>query len=140
MTTRQKPQLLLARAEIVQAPAARACDDQSFELPGGLYAAMAIMFAGFVAVLALAFRGHMAVSYGVIFAFLTAFFAIPAIFPRVKPADGRTRALSWAMFRYKGIATATGRMTATEATILVLLLPFLILCFGIAMATIAALV
>jgi hypothetical protein len=140
MTTRQKPEVLIARDEIVAAPAARACDDQSFELPGGLYAAMAIMFAGFVAVLSLAFRGgHMAVSYGVIFAFFAAFFAVPAILPRMKP-EGRTKALSWAMFRYKGIQTATGRSSATEATVLVLLLPFLILCFGIAVATIAAFV
>lgn len=139
MTTRHKSEVLIARDEIVAAPAPRACDDQSFELPGGLYAAMAIMFAGFVAVLSLAFRGgHMAVSYGVIFAFIAAFFAIPAIFPKMKQ-DAPTRPLSWAMFRYKGIQTATGRLTATEATVLVLLLPFLVLCFGIAIAAIAAL-
>jgi hypothetical protein len=140
MTIRQKPEVLIARDEIVAAPAQRACDDQSFELPGGLYVAMATMFAGFIAVLALSFRsGHMAVAYGVIFAFLGAYFAIPAIFPQMK-SEGRTRALSWAMFRYKGIQTATGRASASEATVLVLLLPFLVLCFGIAIATIAALV
>jgi hypothetical protein len=139
MTTRQKPEVLIARDEIVAAPVQRACDDQSFELPGGLYVAMATMFAGFIAVLALAFRGgHMAVAYGVIFAFIALYFAIPAIFPQMKPED-RTRALSWAMFRYKGIHTATGRSSAAEATVLVLLLPFLVLCFGIAVATIAAL-
>jgi hypothetical protein len=134
MTTRQVPEVLLAREEIVAPPAARACDDQSFELPGGLYAAMATMFAGFIAVLALAFRGgHMAVAYGVIFAFLAAYFAIPAIFQQRK-------GLSWAMFRRRGIETETGRASASEATVLVLLLPFLILCFGIAIATIAAFV
>ncbi|HEX5237960.1 MAG TPA: hypothetical protein VFW39_05800 [Sphingomicrobium sp.] len=140
MTARHKPEVLIARDEIVAAPALRACDDQSFELPGRLYVAMATMFVGFIAVLAFSFRGsHMAVAYGVIFAFLGAYFAIPAIFPQMKP-EGRTKALSWAVFRYKGIQTATGRATATEATVLVLLLPFLILCFGIAIATIASLV
>ena len=110
MTTRQRPEVLVARDEIVAPPPQRACDDQTFELPGGIYAAMAAMFAGFVAVLGLAFRGgHMAVAYGVIFAFLAAFFAIPAIFPRSKPVETRTRALSWARFHYKGISTATGR-------------------------------
>jgi hypothetical protein len=134
MTTRQKPEVLVARAEIVAAPVKRACDDQSFELPGRLYAAMAIMFTGFIAVLALAFRGgHMAVAYGVIFAFIAAFFAIPAMFQQ-------KQGLSWSMFRYRGVKTATGRSTAGEATILVLLLPFLILCFGIAIATIASFV
>ena len=101
---------------------------------------MAFLFAGFIAVLSLDFRGgHMAVSYGVIFAFIAVFFPIPAIFPQIK-SDGPTRALSWALFRYKGIQTATGCSSATEATVLVLLLPFLILCFGIAIATIAAFV
>jgi hypothetical protein len=134
MTARHTPEVLIARDEIVAAPAPRACEDQSFELPGGLYAAMTVMFAGFIIVLGSAFRGgHMAVAYGVIFAFLAAFFAIPAMFQR-------KRGLSWGMFRYKGIQTATGRTSAREATILVLLLPFLILCFAIAVATIASLV
>lgn len=65
MTTRLKPEVLIARDEIVAPPVARACDDQCFELPGGLYVAMVFLFAGFIAVLSLAFRGgHMAVSYG----------------------------------------------------------------------------
>lgn len=134
MTIRQKPEVLVARDEIVAAPTERACTDQSFELPGGIYAAMAMMFTGFVGVLALAFRGgHMAVAYGVIFAFMAAYFAIPAMFQQ-------KQGLSWSMFRYRGVQTATGRSTAAEATVLVLLLPFLIMCFGIAVATIAALV
>ena len=134
MTTRQKTEVLIARDEIVAPPIERACEDQSFELPGGLYAAMATMFAGFIVVLAFGFPGgHMGVAYGVIFAFLAAFFAIPASFQQ-------KQGLSWAMFRYKGIQTATGRSSATEATVLVLLLPFLILCFGIAIVSIAALV
>ena len=134
MTSRVRPDVLIARDEIVAPPGTRACDDQSFELPGRVYAAMAVMFTGFIAVLSLAFRGgHMAVAYGVIFAFIAAFFALPAMF---QPKQG----LSWSMFRYRGVQTATGRSSAAEATALVLLLPFLILCFGIAVATIAALV
>jgi hypothetical protein len=140
MTTRLTTEVLLARDEIVAAPAQRACGDQSFELPGGIYVAMVLMFASFVAVLSLAFRGHMAVSFGVIFAFLAAFFAVPSLFPRMKPQESRTRALSWSRFMQKGIRTATGRTSAKDATILVLLLPFLILSFSVAVATIAALV
>lgn len=132
MTTRQKPEVLIGRDEIVAAPAPRACVDQTLGLPGGLYVVMAMMFVGFISVLAMSFRGgHMVVAYAAILAFLVAFFTLPALFQRQK-------GLSWAMFRYKGIQTATGHASATEATILVLLLPFLILCFGIAIATIAA--
>lgn len=140
MTTRQVPEVLVARAEIVAPPVARACEDQSFELPGAIYAAMVAMFTGFILVLSLAFRGgHMVVAYGVIFAFIAVFFAIPAIFPKMK-SEGRSKSLSWAMFKYRGIVTATGRTSAKEATVLVLLLPILIFCFAIAIATIASLV
>jgi hypothetical protein len=139
MTTRVKTEVLVARDEIVAAPVERACTDQSFELPSGLYIAMAVLFAGFVGVLGLAFRGgHMAVAYGVIFAFIAAFFAIPAMFPAMAP--DRKKALSWSTFRMRGIQTATGRGSAGEATTLVLLLPFLIFCFGMAVAAIAMIV
>ena len=139
MTTRVKPEVLIARDEMVAAPAARACDDQNFELPTGLYITMAMLFGGFIAVLSLAFRGgHMAVAYGVIFAFIAAFFAVPAMFPGMAPS--RKKALSWAMFRMRGVHTATGRSTAGEATVLVLLLPFLIFCFGMTIAAIAMIV
>lgn len=139
MTTRQTHDVLIARDEIVASPAPRACDDQSFELPTGIYVAMALMFVGFVAVLAVAFSGTMAVSFGVIFAFLAAFFAVPALFPYMAK-DSRTVALKWQEFLERGIETATGPTSAASATVLVLALPFLILCFAIAVATIAALV
>jgi len=141
MSGRQTQQQLLVRDEIVAAPGVRACEDQSFELPPAIYVAMASMFAGFVAVLGLAFRGgHMAVVYGVIFAFIAAFFAVPTMFPAMAADQTGTKALSWSEFSNRGIATATGRASAREATILVLLLPFLVLCFGIAVAAITLLV
>ena len=137
MTSRLTSETLLARDEIVASPEPRACDDQTFELPAGLYVAMGLMFAGFIVVLSLSFRDQMAVSYGIVFAFLAAFFAVPVIFMRAKPRSSRS-ALSWFEFADRGIDTATGRVSAREATLLVLLLPFLILCFGIAVAVIAA--
>ncbi|HEX8938309.1 MAG TPA: hypothetical protein VF776_08580 [Sphingomicrobium sp.] len=136
MTTRIRSELLIARREIVAAPAERACTDQSFELPTGLYGAMAAMFAGFVTVLGVGLRGgHMAVVYGVIYAFIAVFFALPAAFPSLAP--GGRKAMSRSVFRIRGIQTATGRSSAVEATVLVLLLPFLIFCFGMAVAIIA---
>ena len=139
MSGRQTREQLLTSNEIVAPPAVRACEDQSFELPTVIYIAMAAMFAGFIVVLSLAFHGgYMAVVYGVIFAFIAAFFAVPALFPLQTPKASRPRALSLFDFGHRGIATATGRATARDATVLVLLLPFLILCFGIAVATIAS--
>ncbi len=136
MTAHYK-EILAARADIVASTAPRACEDHSFEIPTGIYVAMALCFAGAIAVLAFAFRSEMAVSYGIVFAFLAAFFAIPAIF--VRSARG-SKPLDWSVFREKGIMTATGRTGGGEAAMLVLLLPFLILCWAIAVATIAALV
>jgi hypothetical protein len=101
---------------------------------------MAGLFFGFVTVLTLAFSTHMAVSYGVIAIFIGAYFAVPAIFARTGPDQSHTRALGWYEFRDRGIATATGRCSGKDATVLVLLLPFLIFCFGVAVAAIAAVV
>jgi hypothetical protein len=140
VTSRQVQEVLIANDEIASAPLPRSCDDHSFELPGGIFAAMAVMFTGFIVVLSLAFTDRMAVSYAVIFAFIAAFFLVPSLWPRIKPQDQRTAALSWNEFVDRGIETATGRTSAASATILVLSLPFLILCFAIAIATIAALV
>lgn len=130
---------LLANDEVVEGPAPRACEDQTFELPTGIYIAMAAMFVGFVAVLSLAFSDHMQVSFGVIFAFLAAFFFIPTLFPGLA-RDNQTKALEWHEFASRGIDTATGPTSAISATVLVLALPFLILCFAIAITSIAALV
>ena len=130
----------LADGEIVSPPA-YSCDDQSFELPTAIYIAMASMFAGFIAVLSLAFRGgYMALAYGVIFALIAAIFTVPGVFPVMAARRGGKKALSLFDFGHRGIATATGRASAREATILVLLLPFLILCFGISVAAIATLI
>jgi len=139
MTRRLDRTELLDRQEIVRSPtlpSRTACDDHSFELPTGLYIAMAGLFLGFVTVLTIAFSGHMAVSYGVIAAFILAFFAVPTIFTRAGPDEQRrTRALGWSEFLDRGVATATGRCSGKDAAVLVLLLPALIFCFGVAVAT-----
>jgi len=132
---------LAAQADIVAAPEQRACTDRSFELPPALHIATALMFIGFVSVLSFAFRNpELAVPWGVFVAFIAAFFIVPGLWTRMKPAESRTKALTWTRFAEQGIDTATGRTSALEATTLVLLLPFLILCWAIAVATIAALV
>ena len=127
---------LAVRQEIVAPPAPRACTDRGFELPTSLYVAMAAMFLGFVGVLSFAFRNpEMAVPFGVFVAFIVAFFVVPGLW-----ADSRTPALDWSRFLAEGVDTATGHSSGLEAAVLALLLPFLILCWAIAVAVIAALV
>jgi len=140
MSVRHYSDILAAREEIVAPPAARACNDHSFELPSGLYVATAMLLFGFVSVLSLSFMGPtMVIPYAICIAFIAAFFAVPAIFVRTGSAEAQTKPLSWSEYRRKGIATATGHTPAGEATTLVLLLPFLIMCWAVAVSTIAAL-
>ena len=141
MTGRQTQQQLLAQGEIV-ARAVRSVPAaiRASNFPAGIYIAMATMFTGFVAVLGLAFRGgHMAVVVRRHIRFHRCLLCgagnVSAVAAREKH-----RALSWSEFGDRGIMTATGHSSAREATILVLLLPFLILCFGIAVVAIASLV
>jgi len=110
-----------------------------FDLPFGLFAATAGAYLAFVAVMATAFATEgLIVPIGIIVAFLAAFFGIPALFARMNP-QAAERALTWAEFRRKGIQTHTGRMAAKDATIQVLVLPTLIVCWGLAVAAIVAL-
>ena len=114
--------------------------DRSFELPTGLYGAMAALFFGFVAVMAIGFGAPgMIVPTAIIVVFIACFFVVPAVMVRTHP-ETRRPAMTWARFRREGIATHYGPATARDATIQVLILPVLIFLWGVATVTIAALV
>ena len=131
---------LLHREEIVAPPIQRACDDRTFELPVALHIATALLFLGFVSVLSMTFRAPgMAIPFGIFALFIMAFFTVPALWVRMRPHENRSRALDWRAFMRRGIATETGRAGGREAAVLVLLLPFLIFCWALAVATIALL-
>ena len=139
MVARIRKAELIDQADIVAAPAARACEDHSFEMPTGVYAAMAALLFGFLAVMTIGFGNPgLAIPMGINAAFLAAFFAVPAIFVRATH-DG-SRPLRWADFLDKGIGTATGHASGAEAVVLTLLLPVFILLWAVAVVTIAALV
>lgn len=141
MSIRQLPEVLLAREEIVSAPVSRGCTDQCFELPSALYVVTGSLFLGFVSVLAIAFANpEMAVPFGVIVAFLIAFFAVPTIFVRAAPPENGSRSLHWSEFIENGLAIEHGRCSGRDAATLVLLLPTLIFCFALAIAVIVAFV
>lgn len=138
MTTRHQPDLLVARDEIVAPPSPLACDDQSFELPASIFAAMAGLLFAYLAIMAIGFASPtLAIPMAINFIFLTAFFALPTIFVAASPTSG-SRALQWTQFLEKGVTTGSGHTSGKEAVVLTLLLPFLILCWGIAVIAIAA--
>ena len=139
MTRRIEQANLLARDEIVCSPQARACQDQNFELPSAIFGAMAALFFGFMAVLAAGLSSPgLVVPMAVNFAFLAAFFAVPAIMARVIRDDPRPRGIT--EFMEKGLETATGHNSGFEAVVLVLTLPALIFFWGLVTVTIVALV
>lgn len=150
MSARHKPSVLLQRdeivaapiqhAEIVAAPTQRACEDRTFGIPSVLYLLTALMFLGFITVLSTAFSGGMLVPYAVFAVFLAAFFVVPTLWVRMRRDENRSSALRWNELMENGIPTATGQTSGLEATVLVLLLPFLTLCWAIAIAVIAVLV
>ena len=140
-TTRQQ----LARvAEIVPAPtrqpfAVRNEIDRGFELPAGLYVATVAAYLAFVAVMAGAFMNPGLVLPTAIFAiFIAAAFGVPMLWARMKPEHGQ-RAMTFQQFRNRGVQTATGHLGGMAAAVQVLILPVLILAWGVAVAIIAAL-
>ena len=148
MTDRFTHDLLLARGEVVAAPASDSmtvpaaqpgCTDRNFGLPpalllgvfGFFFAYLAVMWVGFAA-------DGLVVPMAVNFIFVAAFAFVPAKWATMKP-DQRERARGWAEFKLRGIDTPTGNTGAGEAATLVLLLPACTLLWGVAVTTIAAL-
>ena len=71
--------------------------------------------------------------------FIVAGFGLPALWTRITP-DHKGRNMSWARLASQGIATHTGRVSARDAAVQVLILPALVFCWGVTTVIIAALV
>ena len=100
MTRHISQDALIARSEIVSAPAERACDDHNFGLSPAIHLLMGALFLGFVSVLCLALANPgLAVPFGIIAVFIIAFFAVPTIFVRASPDKGSKGAgyRAWAL-------------------------------------------
>ena len=70
---------------------------------------------------------------------IVAGFGLPALWTRITP-DHKGRNMSWARLASQGIATHTGRVSARDAAVQVLILPALVFCWGVTTVIIAALV
>ncbi len=113
--------------------------DRNFGLPTALYVLTACGYLGFLGVMALAVGNPgLAIPMAIFVTFIVMAFGVCAQWVRMKP-DNPTRALGWDRFQHEGIMTATGRLSASQATVQVLILPALILCWGIIGVTIIAL-
>ncbi|WP_126172380.1 hypothetical protein [Altericroceibacterium xinjiangense] len=134
-------EMIAQRALIHSHPVLRnAPVDRSFELPPVLYAAMVGLFLGFLGVMWLGFANPQLILPMAIFvAFIVCGFGVPALWVRMPP-ENPVQAKTWDRFRAEGIQTYTGRTSARDATVQMLMLPALIFAWGVATATIAALV
>ena len=133
-------ELVAEQAIILDSPQVTHEVDRSFELPKGLYVATVGLYLGFLAVMAAGLSSPGLIIPMVIFTlFIVAGFGLPAVWTRIAP-EHRGRNMSWEKLVRDGIATHTGRVTARDAAVQVLILPVLIFCWGVTTVTIAALV
>lgn len=66
--------------------------------------------------------------------FIIGYFGIPAVWTRMAPGSSSKRSMGWNQFANRGIATLTGRLSAGEATVQMLILPILVVLWALAVA------
>ncbi|ANK13198.1 hypothetical protein [Erythrobacter neustonensis] len=131
-------------ARIVAQPQVAAADrshpvDRNFGLPTALYGATVAGYLGFLLVVGSAFANPvLAIPMAIFVLFIVAGFGVPALWTRL--AGNTTEPQTLGEFRQRGIMTLTGRLTAGEATVQMLILPVLLVGWGLAVAVIAAVV
>jgi ABC-type dipeptide/oligopeptide/nickel transport system permease subunit len=135
---------LIARgdARVVEAPAPvrhQVEVDRNFGLPTTLYGATIACYLGFLVIVGSAFANPvLAIPMAVIVLLIAAGFGVPAIWTRLKGNASEPETLG--EFETRGIMTNTGRLSAGKATAQVLILPVLLVAWGLAVAVIAAVV
>ena len=113
--------------------------DRNFGLPTALYGATIACYLGFLVIVGSAFANPvLAIPMAVIALLVAAGFGVPALWTRLKGNVSEPETLG--EFEARGIMTNTGRLSAGEATTQVLILPVLLVIWGLAVVTIAAVV
>jgi len=137
MSERFTREQLAQLAAITDAPA-RHTVDRTFEVPTGLYVATVSLYLGFIGLMATIFVDRDTAIPMVLFAgFVIAFFGLPYIWTKMAPGTA-SKALTWGQMQARGIQTLSGHLTAGEAAAQVLILPVLIMAWGLAIAVIVA--
>jgi hypothetical protein len=113
--------------------------DRNFGLPTAYYGATVACYLGFLAITGMAFANPELGIPMVIFAvFIVAGFGVPMLWTRLK--GNATQPQTLGEFETRGIMTHTGPLAARDASIQMLILPVLLVVWGLAMALIAAIV
>lgn len=113
--------------------------DRNFGLPSALYAASIVCYLGFVVIIFSALGNPgLVIPLGIIVLLIAAAFTVPAIWTRLKGNTSEPQTLG--EFERSGIITHTGPLAARDAAMQMLILPVLLVCWGLAVAVIAAIV
>ncbi len=133
-------EIVAEQAIVVEAPKPRVEVDRTFEMPKALYGATVACYLGFVGIMAIGFSSPGLIIPMAIFAiFIVMGFAVPTIWTRLAPHNAK-RTMSVRRLMDRGIATNTGMLKGNEAAIQMLILPVLIVMWGLTTIIIAALV
>ena len=112
--------------------------DRTFGLPSGLYYATVGLYLGFLGILTAMFHSpDLILPMGVIVGSVIFGFGLNRAWAGMKP-DNASRPLTWGQFSSRGIQTLSGHLTAFEASVQVLMLPVLIVFWGLAVAVVAS--
>jgi hypothetical protein len=137
MTGKYQTETLARIAEIKTTPNVRQSIDRTFELPSRLYFGTVGAYLAFLAIMAIGFRSReMVLPMAIFVIYIMMAFGVPALWTRMRPAH-HSQALDVSKFAQHGIETWTGQITARDATLQVLILPVLILFWGVVVVTIA---
>lgn len=113
--------------------------DRNFGLPTALYGATIACYVAFVVIVGTAFANPvLVIPVAIIMVLIAAAFGVPAVWVRLR--GNRSAPQGMGEFEARGIMTNTGRLAPRDATIQVLILPVLLVVWGLAVAVIAAIV
>ena len=130
---------LAAVATVSSAPSQHKVD-RSFELPAGLYAITVGCYLGFLGLMSLLFmNGELVLPMAAFVVSIVGGFGLGYKWVAMNPGNS-ARTLTMGQFANRGIQTLSGRLTAAEAATQVLILPVLLMCWGVAVAVIFAVV
>jgi len=130
---------LASVAHLANAPAQTRVN-RTFELPAGLYGLTVACYLGFLGLMSVLFmNGELVLPMIAFVVSIVGGFGLGYKWVAMKPGND-IAPLTMGQFAHRGIQTLSGRLTAAEASAQVLILPVLIMVWGVAIAVIYAVV
>lgn len=138
MSRLHHPAALDAIADRVAPPAHSDRDGRSFDLHPALHVGVFGGFGVYLAVMWSAFgQRELIIPFAIFFFFTAAFFVVPAAWARIENRTGTVA--DWSEFLRDGFNCATGHLSARETMAQVLIMPVMLLLWGLSVAVIRAL-